>query len=40
MDKYSFDFNPTNCNKIYFNELFLLMNSISPENERFTPFDI
>ena len=35
MDKYSFDFNPKNCNKIYFNELFLLMKTISPEKEIF-----
>ena len=35
MDKYSFDFNPKNCNKIYFKELFLLMKIISPEKEIF-----
>jgi hypothetical protein len=35
MDKYSFDFNPKNCNKIYFKELFLLMKTISPEKEIF-----
>jgi hypothetical protein len=35
MDKYSFDFNPKNCNKIYFKELFLLMNTINPEQEFF-----
>lgn len=36
MDKYSFDFNPKDCNKIYFKELFLLMKTISPEKEFFT----
>ena len=35
MDKYSFDFNPKNCNKIYFKELFLLMKTICPEKEIF-----
>ena len=35
MDKYSFDFNPKDCNKIYFKELFLLMKTISPEKEFF-----
>ena len=35
MDKYIFDFNPKNCNKIYFKELFLLLNTIRPENEKF-----
>ena len=35
MDKYSFDFNPKNCNKIYFKELFLLLKTISPEKEFF-----
>ena len=35
MDKYSFDFNPKNCNKIYFKELFLLMKTIYPEKEIF-----
>ena len=35
MDKYKFEFNPKNCNRIYFNELFLLLNSVLPEKERF-----
>lgn len=35
MNNYSFDFNPKNCNKIYFKELFLLMKTISPEKEIF-----
>lgn len=35
MDKYSFDFEPKDCNKIYFKELFLLMKTISPEKEFF-----
>jgi hypothetical protein len=35
MDKYKFDFNPKNCNKVYFKELLLLMKSISPEKEIF-----
>jgi hypothetical protein len=35
MDKYSFDLNPKDCNKIYFKELFLLMKTISPEKEFF-----
>jgi len=35
MDKYKFDFNPKNCNPIYFKELFLLLNAISPEKEKF-----
>lgn len=35
MDNYSFDFNPKDCNKVYFDELFLLLNAISPENEKF-----
>ena len=35
MDKYSFDFNPKDCNKIYFKELFLLLKTISPEKEFF-----
>jgi hypothetical protein len=35
MEKYSFDFNPKDCNKIYFKELFLLLNKIAPEKEKF-----
>jgi hypothetical protein len=35
MDKYSFDFNPKDCNKIYFKELFLLLKTINPEKEFF-----
>jgi hypothetical protein len=35
MDNYTFDFNPKKCNKIYFNELFLLLNDITPEKEKF-----
>lgn len=35
MEKYSFDFNPKNCNKIYFKELLLLLKTINPEKEKF-----
>ena len=35
MNNYSFDFNPKNCNKIYFNELSLLLNNINPKKEKF-----
>jgi len=35
MNNYSFDFNPKKCNKIYFNELLLLLNNINPEKEKF-----
>lgn len=35
MNNYSFDFNPKNCNKIYFDELSLLLNNINPEKEKF-----
>ena len=35
MKNYSFDFNPKDCNKIYMDELMLLLDSISPEKEIF-----
>lgn len=35
MDNYSFDFNAKDCNKMYFNELLLLLNAINPEKEKF-----
>ena len=35
MDNYSFDFNAKDCNKMYFNELLLLLNAINPEREKF-----
>ena len=35
MNNYSFDFSPKNCNKIYFNELLLLLNNINSEKEKF-----
>jgi hypothetical protein len=35
MEKYSFDFNPIDCNKIYFEELFLLLDTIDPQKEKF-----
>tara|TARA_B110000091_G_C13685574_1_gene419811 strand:- start:79 stop:912 length:834 start_codon:yes stop_codon:yes gene_type:complete len=35
MNNYSFDFNPKDCNKIYFSELSLLLNNINPEKEHF-----
>jgi hypothetical protein len=35
MDNYRFDFNPKDCNKIYFDELSLLLNNINPEKEKF-----
>jgi hypothetical protein len=35
MDNYSFDFNAKDCNKMYFNELLLLLNAIDPEREKF-----
>ena len=35
MDSYSFDFNAKDCNKMYFNELLLLLNAINPEKEKF-----
>lgn len=35
MDKYSFDFNPKDCNPVYFKELFLLLNTIHYEKEQF-----
>jgi hypothetical protein len=35
MNKYSFDFNPKNCNKIYFKELLILLSNINPEKEKF-----
>tara|TARA_B100001093_G_C26189223_1_gene743215 strand:- start:166 stop:408 length:243 start_codon:yes stop_codon:yes gene_type:complete len=31
MNNYSFDFNPKDCNKIYFSELLLLLNNIRSE---------
>ena len=35
MNNYSFDFNPKDCNKIYFDELSLLLNNINPKKEKF-----
>ena len=35
MNNYTFDFNPKDCNKIYFKELFALLNTIDPEREKF-----
>ena len=35
MNNYSFDFNPKNCNKIYFIELLILLNNINPVKEKF-----
>jgi hypothetical protein len=35
MNQYSFDFNPKDCNKIYFDELFLLLKAVTPEKEKF-----
>lgn len=35
MENYSFDFNPINCNKIYFKELFLLLDIINSQKENF-----
>ena len=35
MDNYRFDFNPKDCKKAYFNELFLLLKMIDPEKEKF-----
>lgn len=35
MNNYSFDFNAKDCNKMYFNELLLLLNAIDPEREQF-----
>jgi hypothetical protein len=35
MENYTFNFEPKDCNKIYFKELFLLMKMIDPESERF-----
>lgn len=35
MNNYSFDFNPKNCNKIYFTELLLLLDNINPKKEKF-----
>ena len=35
MDKYNFNFHPKNCNKVYFKELLLLMNTVSPDKESF-----
>ena len=35
MEKYSFDFNVKDCNKVYFKELFLLLNAIKPQKEKF-----
>lgn len=35
MDNYSFNFNAKDCNKMYFNELLLLLNAIDPEREKF-----
>ena len=35
MDKYSFDFNPKDCNKIYFKELLLLLNTTHSDKEKF-----
>ena len=40
MEKYSFDFNPKDCNRMYFKELLLLMNKISPEREKFKRINI
>jgi hypothetical protein len=35
MDNYKFKFNPKDCNKVYFNELLLLLDAINPEKEVF-----
>ena len=35
MNNYKFDFNPKDCNKIYFDELSLLLNNINPKKEKF-----
>jgi hypothetical protein len=35
MEKYKFDFNIKDCNKVYFTELFLLLNAIAPQKEQF-----
>jgi hypothetical protein len=35
MNKYSYNFNPKDCNRVYFNELFLLLNAIDDEKEKF-----
>jgi len=35
MEKYKFDFNIKDCNKVYFKELFLLLNAIAPQKEQF-----
>jgi len=35
MNKYKFNFNPKSCNKIYFDELFLLLKAIDPSKEKF-----
>lgn len=39
MENYSFDFNPINCNKIYFKELFLLLETINVQKEKFKRID-
>lgn len=35
MNKYKFNFSPNDCNKLYFDELFLLLNMVHPEKEIF-----
>ena len=35
MDQYNYNFNPKDCNKIYFKELLVLLNSINPDEEQF-----
>lgn len=35
MNNYAFDFNPVDCKKVYFEELFALLHAIDPEQEKF-----
>lgn len=35
MNNYKFDFNPKDCNKMYFNELLVLLKDINPDIEKF-----
>jgi len=35
MNKYSFDFTPIDCKKIYFEELFVLLNTIDADKEKY-----
>jgi len=35
MNSYTYDFNPKDCDKVYFKELLLLLDNIDPEKEKY-----